>query len=77
MMEFYLLDVKSVIRLENDKVAPFDYVNTFFSKNQALIMGEAISHMDGVLSVAIHKWILNENGEQIHCEGPDSVYVIV
>ena len=69
-MEFYLLDVKSTVKVNGTDVA-FDYINTFFLLCRALGEAKKISENNDVLEVSVHRWILKEDGTQEHADGTD------
>ena len=71
-MIFWLLDVKSTV-VVNGKDVAFDYINTYYEKNDAIKEAKLLSENDDVLSVSVHKWILNEDGSQEHADGDDSI----
>lgn len=60
-MIFWLLDVKSTV-VVNGKDVAFDYINTYYEKNDAIKEAKLLSGNDDVLEVSVHKWILNQNG---------------
>lgn len=70
-MDFWLLDVKSTVNVNGTDVA-FDYVNTYYEKNDAIKDAKLLSMDDDVLEVSVHHWILLENGEQEHVEDINS-----
>lgn len=71
-MEFWLLDVKSTVNINGTDVA-FDYINTYYDKNEAIKEAKFLSANEDVLEVSVHKWILLENGTQEHSEDDDSI----
>lgn len=71
-MIFWLLDVKSTVVVNNKDVA-FDYINTYYEKNDAIREAKLLSLDDNVLEVSVHKWILKENGSKEHSEDDDSI----
>lgn len=70
-MDFWLLDVKST-REVNGNVVAFDYINTYFSCDEAIKEAKYLSLDDNVLDVGVHHWILKSNGTQEHAENGDS-----
>lgn len=66
-MDFWLLDVKSTVNINGKDVA-FDYINTYFEKNDAIRDAKLLSMDNDVLEVSVHHWILLENGEQEHVD---------
>ena len=58
-MNFWLLDVKSTVVVNGTDVA-FDYINTYYEKNDAIMEAKLLSMDDNVLEVSVHKWILKE-----------------
>lgn len=71
-MIFWLLDVKSTV-VVNGKDVAFDYINTYYEKNDAIKEAKLLSGNDDVLEVSVHKWILNEDGNHEHADGYDSI----
>lgn len=71
-MEFYLLDVKRVVRVNNVDVA-FDYINTYYHLDEAIIEAKILSLDKSVLDVSVHKWILKEDGTQEHSDDIDNI----
>ena len=71
-MEFWLLDVKSTVNVNGTDVA-FDYINTYYDKNEAIKEAKLLSMNDDVLYVSVHKWILLEDGSQEHSEDNDCI----
>lgn len=71
-MEFWLLDVKSTVKLNGTGVA-FDYINTYYDKNEAIKEAKFLSMNEDVLEVSVHKWILLEDGTQEHSEDNDCI----
>lgn len=71
-MEFWLLDVKSTVVVNNKDVA-FDYINTYYEKNDAIREAKLLSLDDNILEVSVHKWILKEDGSKEHSEDEDSI----
>lgn len=69
-MHFWLLDVKSTV-IVNEKAVAFDYVNTYFEKNDAIKEAKLLSEDENVLEVSVHHWILNDDGTQEHVESND------
>ena len=74
-MEFYLLDVKRTVKVNGIDVA-FDYINTYYYAVEAVKEAIYLSTLDEVVQVSVHKWFIDENGEQDHCEGPDSIIYV-
>ena len=71
-MNFYLLDVKSVVNVDGVDV-PFDYVNTYLDPNEAYMRGLQQSFNEDVLEVSVHRWVLEQDGNQRHDGGDDSI----
>ena len=71
-MDFWLLDVKSTVNANGNDVA-FDYINTYFDKNEAVNEAKLLSMDEYVLEVSVHHWILNEDGTQEHVDTLDSI----
>ena len=71
-MEFYLLDVKSTVKVKGIDVA-FDYINTYYDLNEAIKEAKFLSMNEDILDVSVHKWILKEDGTQEHSEDKDSI----
>ena len=71
-MIFWLLDVKSTVVVNNKDVA-FDYINTYYEKNDAIREAKLLSLDDDVLEVSVHKWILKEDGSKEHSEDDNSI----
>ena len=71
-MEFWLLDVKSTVNVNGKDVA-FDYINTYYDKNEAIKEAKLLSMNEDVLDVSVHKWILLEDGSQEHSEDDDCI----
>lgn len=66
-MEFYLVDVKSTIEVNDTDVA-FDYINTYYDLDKAIGEAKELSKNDDVLEISVHKWILKEDGTQEHID---------
>ena len=66
-MEFYNLSVQSTININGKDVA-FDYANTYTDFDEALIKAKELKKDSDVLHVAIHRWILKDDGTQEHAE---------
>ena len=66
------MDVKSTVNVNGNDVA-FDYINTYFSLNEAIREAKLLSGNDDVLEVSVHKWILNEDGSQEHADDDDAI----
>lgn len=64
-MYFYLVDVKSTVRVNGKDVA-FDYINTYCKKNAAIREARALMRNPDVLDISIHKWKKFPNGEDDH-----------
>jgi len=64
-MEYYLLDVKSIIYVNGAEVA-FDYINTYFDPKKAVDEATILSSKDNVICVSVHKWYVNEKGRHTH-----------
>ena len=71
-MIFWLLDVKSTVVINNKDVA-FDYINTYYEKNDAIREAKLLSLDDNVLEVSVHKWILKDDGTQEHSNDDGSI----
>ena len=71
-MIFWLLAVQSTVTVNGKDVA-FDYTNTYYEESDAIKEAKLLSENDDVLSVSVHKWILNEDGSQEHADGDDSI----
>lgn len=69
-MDFWLLDVKSLINV-NGKDVCFDYINTYFKSNEAIKEAKMVSGNEDILEVSVHHWILKEDGTQKHTENDD------
>lgn len=52
-MLYYLLDVKSTVKIEGVDVA-FDYINTYFSADEAVEKAKLLSLNEDVLDVGVH-----------------------
>lgn len=72
MMYFYLVDVLSNVNIDGEKVA-FDYINTYVTKAKAIAAAEKLAANTDTIKVAVHKWSLDQNGNQEHCDGVDSI----
>ena len=70
-MDFWLLDVKSLINV-NGKDVCFDYINTYFESNEAVKEAKILSEDKDVLVLSVHHWILKEDGTQEHTENGDN-----
>lgn len=66
-MEFYDLCVQSTININGKDVA-FDYENTYTDLEEAMAKAKELTKDNDVLHVAIHRWILREDGTQEHAE---------
>lgn len=66
-MDFWLLDVQNIVSVNGTDVA-FDYINTYFDKNEAISEAKLLSMDDNVLEISVHHWILLENDEEKHVE---------
>lgn len=69
-MDFWLLDVKSLINVNGNDVW-FDYINTYFDSNEAIKEAKLLSEDNDVLEVSVHHYILKEDGAQDHAENGD------
>lgn len=69
-MNFWLLDVKSLINVNGNDVC-FDYINTYYEPNEAIKEAKLLSLNEDVLEVSVHHWILKEDGTQEHTENGD------
>ena len=72
MMYFYLVDVLSNVTIDGEKVA-FDYINTYATKEDAMSAANKLAANTDTIRVAVHKWSLDQNGNQEHCEGIGSI----
>lgn len=70
IMDFWLLDVKSLINVNGNDVC-FDYINTYFDSNEAIKEAKLLSEDEDVLEVSVHHWILKDDGIQEHAENGD------
>ena len=66
-MDFWLMQVLSTVNVNGNDVA-FDYTNTYFSLNEAIIEAKLQSMNDDVLEVSVHHWKLLEDGTQEHVD---------
>ena len=66
-MEFYDLSVQSTININGKDVA-FDYDNIYTDFDEAMTKAEELTKDNDVLHVAIHRWILKDDGTQEHAE---------
>ena len=66
-MEFYDLSVVSTININGKDVA-FDYDNIYTDFDEAMTKAEELTKDNDVLHVAIHRWILKDDGTQEHAE---------
>lgn len=66
-MEFYSLDVQSTVNINGKDVA-FDYNNTYLTLDEAIERAKIISQNDDTLHVAVHRWILKDDGTEHHAE---------
>ena len=73
-MDFWLLDVKSLINVNGNDVC-FDYINTHFDFNEAIKEAKLLSEDNDVLEVSVHHWILKDDGTQEHAENEDNTDV--
>lgn len=64
-MEFWLVDVKSTVKVNGKDVA-MDYINTYFNRDVAIAEAQFLSLNEDVISIDVHKWILKEDGTQEH-----------
>lgn len=71
-MDFWLMDVQSTV-VVNGKDMAFDYINTYYDKNEAIKEAKLLSMNDDILGVSVHKWILLEDGSQEHSEDNDCI----
>ena len=71
-MEFYLVDVKSIVNVNGVDVA-FDYINTYYNLNEAIKEAKLLFINKNVTDISVHKWILGEDGSQRHSDDIDSV----
>lgn len=70
-MDFWLLDVKSLINVKGKDVC-FDYINTYYESNDAIKEAMLLSEDEDVLEVSVHHWILKDDGTQMHAEKGDA-----
>ena len=66
-MEFYDLSVLTTININGKNVA-FDYDNIYTDFDEAMTKAEELTKDNDVLHVAIHRWILKDDGTQEHAE---------
>ena len=66
-MEFYDLSVLTTINI-NGKYVAFDYDNIYTDFDEAMAKAEELTKDNDVLHVAIHRWILKDDGTQEHAE---------
>lgn len=71
-MNFFLMDVKSTVDVDGADV-PFDYINTYWNVNEAIMEAERQSFNKDVLEVSVHRWVLEQDGSQKHDSGGDSI----
>ena len=64
-MEFYDLHVLSTVNINGKDVA-FDYNNTYTDLDDAMTKAEELTKDNNVLHVAIHRWLLKDDGTQEH-----------
>lgn len=69
-MDFWLLDVCSTV-VVNGKDVAFDYINTFYEKNEVLREAQLLESNNDVLQVLVVHWKLYEDGTQ---EEVDCIY---
>lgn len=72
MMYFYLVDVLSNVTIDGEKIA-FDYINTYVTKEEAMSAATKLAANTDTISVAVHKWSLDQSGNQEHCDGRESI----
>ena len=72
MFYFYLVDVLSNVTIDGENV-PFDYINTYVTKEEAMSAAEKLAANTDTIRVSIHKWSLDQNGNQEHCDGIDAI----
>ena len=60
-MEFWLVDVKSTVNVNGKDIA-MDYINTYFNRDVAIAEAQFLSLNEDVISISVHKWILNSDG---------------
>lgn len=72
MFYFYLVDVLSNVTIDGEKIA-FDYINTYVTKEEAMSAATKLAANTDTIRVDIHKWSLDQNGNQEHCDGVDSI----
>ena len=66
-MEFYDLHVLSTVNINGKDVA-FDYNNTYTDLDEAMTKAEELTKNNDVLHIAIHRWILKDDGTQEHAD---------
>ena len=66
-MDFWLLDVKSLINVKGKDVC-FDYINTYYESNDAIKEAMLLSEDEDVLEVSVHHWILKDDGTQMELQ---------
>lgn len=71
-MNFWLLDVKSVVCVNGVDIA-FDYINTYCNVDTAINEAKQLFKDENVLQVTVHKWILKEDGTEDHSEDNDCI----
>ena len=72
MFYFYLVDVLSNVTIDGENV-PFDYINTYVTKEEAMSAANKLAANTDTIRVAVHKWCLDQNGNEEHCDGVDSI----
>lgn len=70
-MDFWLVDVASTRKVYG-KVVAFNYINTYFSCDEAIKEAKIIAlDEENVLRVSVHHWLLKPDGTQEHAESGD------
>lgn len=72
MINFYLVDVLSNVTIEGENV-PFDYINTYMTKEEAISAAKRFAADANTIKVTVHKWFIDRNGNEDHCDGIDSI----
>lgn len=66
-MDFWLMDVKMETEVDGNNVA-FDFINTYFDKNEAIDEAKILSENMDVIEVSVHHWLLKPDGTREHVE---------
>lgn len=72
MIDFYLVDVLSNVTIDGEKRA-FDFINTYITKDEAMSAAEKFAADANTIKVTVHKWFIDRNGNEDHCDGIDSI----